>query len=59
MEDRDSHGLKGSAGATHREDDRYGGQVQENNVRLVGSRRDGGSDAAGFLELIFPSGFLP
>ncbi len=43
-------GLKGSAGATHREDDRYGGQVQEEQ-RKTGGLPEGmeGPDAAGFL----------
>ncbi len=60
MKIREQYGLKGSAGATHREDDRYGGQVQDGTtldwwapegmevqMQLVSS------------ELIFPSGFLP
>ncbi len=45
----DSHGLKGSAGATHREDDRYGGQVQEEQREAGGApRRDGGSRRSWF-----------
>ncbi len=36
--------LKKSAGATHREDDRYGGQVQKEQRKTGGAaRRDGGS----------------
>ncbi len=47
---REQYGFKGSAGATHREDDRYGGRCRQNNVRLVGLPEGmEGPDAAGFL----------
>ncbi len=39
--DLNMHRLKKSAGATHREDDRYGGQVQEKQRTTGGAARGG------------------